>query len=61
VLRRRPALVEWAGAMLRSAGRPLIVGLPATEIMDVGFPRSTTFSHSSSHLPTNKQDRFVAY
>ena len=41
--------------MLRSAGRPLVVSLPATEIIDVGFPRSTTFSHSSSHLPTNKQ------
>ena len=60
MLRRKPALVKWAGAMLRSAGRPLVVGLPATEIIDVGFPRSTTlFLSFLFSPPTNKQTEQV--
>lgn len=46
--------------MLRSAGRPLVVGLPATEIIDVGFPRSTTlFLSFLFSPPTNKQTEQV--
>lgn len=58
MLRRRPTVVKWAGAMLRSAGRPLVVGLPATE-KNVGFPRSTSLFLSFLFSPPHKQTEQV--
>lgn len=55
--------MKYTGAILRSVERPLkVVGLPGTEMLDEGIPRSTIlFLSFSYHLPPDRQNRCVAY